>query len=261
VAGVPPDYFSKTGQLWGNPIYRWDVLQQTGYQWWFQRIGHSLHFFDILRIDHFRGFVGYWEVPAKEKTAIHGRWVEVPSHDFFTALLKKFPAQSLIAEDLGLITPDVKEVMNHFGFSGMRILQFGFESDPANHPYLPHNYIPNCIVYSGTHDNNTLRGWFENEATLEDKQRLFQYLGREIHSGELPKELIRLLMMSIANTVILPIQDLLGLGEEARMNRPSVALGNWEWRLLPSQLTSAHKEMLLELTSIYGRALSSILSV
>jgi len=255
VAGVPPDYFSQTGQLWGNPIYRWDALQKTGYQWWFERMGHNLRLLDFLRIDHFRGFVAYWEVPAAEETAINGRWVEAPAHDFFTALLEKLPADSLIAEDLGLITEEVKAVMNRFGFPGMRILQFAFAGDLATHPFLPHNYIPNCISYTGTHDNNTLKGWFENEAKPEDKQRLFRYIGRELTSEQLPKELIRLLMMSIANTVILPMPDLLGLGEEARMNRPSIARGNWEWRLLPDQLTPSHKELLLELTSIYGRAL------
>jgi 4-alpha-glucanotransferase len=218
-------------------------------------MGHNLRLLDFLRIDHFRGFVAYWEVPAAEETAINGRWVEAPAHDFFTALLEKLPADSLIAEDLGLITEEVKAVMNRFGFPGMRILQFAFAGDLATHPFLPHNYIPNCISYTGTHDNNTLKGWFENEAKPEDKQRLFRYIGRELTSEQLPKELIRLLMMSIANTVILPMPDLLGLGEEARMNRPSIARGNWEWRLLPDQLTPSHKELLLELTSIYGRAL------
>ena len=256
VAGVPPDYFSQTGQLWGNPIYRWDILRQTGYSWWFERIGHNLQLLDILRIDHFRGFIAYWEVPATEKTAIQGQWVEAPAHDFFGSLLQMFPAEALIAEDLGLITQDVKNVMNRFGFPGMRILQFAFDGDLATHPFLPHNYVPNCIVYTGTHDNNTITGWFKNEATPETQQRLFRYLGRHVSESELPKELIRILMMSIANTVIIPMQDLLGLGEEARMNRPSTAHGNWEWRLRPEQFTPPHQEMLLELTTIYGRALS-----
>ena len=190
-----------------------------------------------------------------EKTAIEGQWVEAPAHDFFPALLQTFPAESLIAEDLGLITEDVKDVMNRFGLPGMRILQFAFGGDLATHPYLPHNFVPHCIAYTGTHDNNTMRGWFENEAGPEDKQRLFRYIGKHVSSNELPIELIRLLMMSIANTVIIPVQDLLSLGEEARMNRPSTAKGNWEWRLLPDQLTPSCKEMLLELTSIYRRAL------
>jgi 4-alpha-glucanotransferase len=254
VAGVPPDYFSKTGQLWGNPIYRWDILKKTGYRWWFQRIGHNLFLFDALRLDHFRGFVGFWEVPSTEETAIHGKWVKAPAIDFFTALLKKFPAQSIIAEDLGVITPDVKEVMNRFGFPGMRILQFAFGEDCPTHPYLPHNYMPNTLVYTGTHDNNTIRGWFENEATSDDKKRLFRYVGREILPEECPKELHRLAMMSVANTVIVPVQDLLDLGEEAKMNRPSVAHGNWEWRLSPDQLSCSRAERLREMTTIYGRA-------
>jgi 4-alpha-glucanotransferase len=257
VAGVPPDYFSKTGQLWGNPIYRWDILKKTGYRWWFQRIGHNLLLFDYLRLDHFRGFVGFWEVPSTEGTAIQGKWLKAPAIDFFTALLKKFPAHSIIAEDLGVITPDVKEVMNRFGFPGMRILQFAFGENCPTHPYLPHNYLPNTLVYTGTHDNNTIRGWFDNEATPEDKKRLFRYLGREILPEDCPRELHRLAMMSVAHTVIVPVQDLLGLGEEAKMNRPSVAHGNWEWRLLPDQLNSSCAERLGEMTTVYGRAPSS----
>ena len=255
VAGVPPDYFSPTGQLWGNPIFRWDVLRQTGYAWWLERIRHNLRLLDFLRIDHFRGFVAYWEVPATEKTAIQGQWVEAPANDFFAALLEKIPAHSLIAEDLGVITQEVVDVMNQFGFPGMRILQFAFDGDLATHPFLPHNYTSNCIAYTGTHDNNTVRGWFESEITAESRRKLFCYLGREPSCDDLPKELIRLLMMSIAKTVIIPMQDLLGLGEDARMNRPSTARGNWEWRLLPDQVTPVHQEMLLELTSIYRRAL------
>jgi 4-alpha-glucanotransferase len=253
VAGVPPDYFSKTGQLWGNPTFRWDYLQKTGYQWWFDRISHNLRLFDILRLDHFRGFVAFWEVPAMETTAIHGKWVEAPATDFFTALLKKFPAHAFIAEDLGIITPDVKEVMERFGFPGMRVLQFAFGEDQPNHPYLPHNFIPNTMVYTGTHDNNTVRGWFENETTSQDQKRIFRYLGKKIPSKQLPAELIRLAMMSVAKTVVIPAQDILGLDEEARMNRPSTLSGNWEWRLLPDQLTSLHAERLLELTTIYRR--------
>ena len=254
VAGVPPDYFSKTGQLWGNPIYRWDLLQKTRYPWWFERIGHNLELFDILRIDHFRGFVGFWEVPAAEKTAIHGQWVQAPSGDFFEALLDRHSADLFIAEDLGYITEDVKEVMNRFGFPGMRILQFGFDGDPARHPYLPHNFIVNCVAYTGTHDNNTVRGWLEREIKPEEKKNLHRYLGREVSNEEVSRELIRILMMSVAHTVIVPIQDLLGLGEEGRMNRPSTPAGNWEWRLLPDQVTQRHADLLGEWTSIYGRA-------
>lgn len=253
VAGVPPDYFSKTGQRWGNPIYRWDVLQGTGFQWWLQRVAHNLRIFDVMRIDHFRGFIAFWEVPVTEKTAIQGKWVKAPAEAFFTTLLEKFPVTVFIAEDLGLITQDVKEIINRFGFPGMRVLLFAFDEDLPTHPYLPHNYISNTIAYTGTHDNNTTRGWFENEATPQDRQRLFRYLGREVAAELLPKELLRLLMMSVAKTVIVPVQDILGLGREARMNIPSTTTGNWEWRLLPDQLTPAHAEMLGEMTSTYGR--------
>lgn len=258
VAGVPPDYFSKTGQLWGNPTFRWDCLQKTDYRWWFGRISHNLLIFDILRLDHFRGFVGFWEVPSSETTAVNGEWVEAPANDFFTAMLKKFSAHAFIAEDLGIITPDVKEVMDRFGFPGMRILQFAFGEDQPNHPYLPHNFIPNTVAYTGTHDNNTVRGWFENETTPQDRKRIFRYVGREVSPEQLPIALIRLAMMSVANTVIIPAQDVLGLGEEARMNRPATLSGNWEWRLLPDQLTLSHAEILLELTETYARSNKNI---
>ena len=254
VAGVPPDYFSRTGQLWGNPIYRWEVLKETGYQWWFQRIGHNLQLLDIMRIDHFRGFVGFWEIPANEKTAVNGQWAEGPAADFFSGLLNKFPGISIIAEDLGFITSDVREMMERFGFPGMRVLQFAFGENQSTHPFLPHNYVPNTLVYTGTHDNNTTRGWFENEASPEERSRLLRYLGRDLSGEQVPKELIRLAMMSVANTAIIPMQDLLGLGEDARMNFPSTTHGNWEWRLLPDQFKSAPTEWLLELTDTYGRA-------
>jgi 4-alpha-glucanotransferase len=254
VAGVPPDYFSRTGQFWGNPIYRWEVLRETGYQWWFQRIGHNLQLLDIIRIDHFRGFVGFWEIPAGEKTAVNGQWVEAPAADLFPALLSKFPGISIIAEDLGFITSDVREMMERFGFPGMRVLQFAFGDDQSDHPFLPHNYVPNTIVYTGTHDNNTTRGWFENDASAQERSRLLRYLGKDLSGERVPKELIRLAMMSVANTAIIPMQDLLGLGEDARMNFPSTTHGNWEWRLLQDQFKSATTEWFLEMTETYGRA-------
>ena len=253
VAGVPPDYFSETGQLWGNPVYRWDVIKEKGYEWWVNRIAHNLRFLDIIRIDHFRGLVGYWEVPAAEKTAIHGRWVEGPSSDFINYLIRKFPYLPMIAEDLGVITPDVREVMNRFEFPGMKVLLFAFGDNLPNNPYIPYNLPKNCIAYTGTHDNNTARGWFEKEATPDEKRRLFQYLGRIVSSEELPRELIRLLMMSVASTVIFPIQDILGLGEEARMNIPSTGEGNWEWRLSSHLFETAPIDWLRETTEIYGR--------
>ena len=253
VAGVPPDYFSKTGQLWGNPVYRWETLKSTGYAWWIHRAEHQMKLFDLVRLDHFRGLVGYWEVPAGESTAINGRWVEAPAEDFFGVLLKRFPYLPVIAEDLGFITPDVREVVRRFDFPGIKVLLFAFGEDfPAN-PYIPHNLARNCVMYTGTHDNNTVRGWFENEATSKEVQRFYRYLGREAPAEEIHWEFIRLTMMSVADTVILPVQDILGIGEEARMNRPATTQGNWQWRLLPAQLTPRLSRRLLEMTEIYGR--------
>ena len=254
VSGVPPDYFSETGQLWGNPVYRWNVLKKSNFQWWIGRIAHNLKLFDVVKIDHFLGLVAYWEIPAGEKTAINGRWVKAPAKDFLNTLNKNFPYLPIVAEDLGVVTPDVREVMNHFGLPGMKILQFAFGEDNPMHPFLPHNYEKNFLVYTGTHDNNTVRGWFEEEASTEDKRRLFRYLGREVPVEEIHWELIRLAMMSVAQSVILPMQDVLGLGQEARMNRPSIAHGNWEWRLRPGQITALVSEKLMEVTEIFGRS-------
>ncbi|MFH2012124.1 MAG: 4-alpha-glucanotransferase [Pseudomonadota bacterium] len=254
VAGVPPDYFSETGQLWGNPVYQWDALKERNYDWWSKRISHNLKYFDLVRVDHFRGFVGYWEVPAGECTAMNGRWVEAPGENLFNTLLRKFPYLPMIAEDLGVITPDVREVMNRFDFLGMKVLLFAFGNDISTNPYIPHNIVQNCVIYTGTHDNNTVRGWFEKEASFEEKKRLFQYLGHEVSVEDINWEMIRLAMMSVANIAIFPMQDILGLGEMARMNRPSTTQGNWIWRLLPEQLTPDLYAKLLEVTEIYGRA-------
>ncbi|HVP78881.1 MAG TPA: 4-alpha-glucanotransferase [Thermodesulfobacteriota bacterium] len=254
VSGVPPDYFSETGQLWGNPVYRWDVLKESNYRWWRGRIAHNLELFDVLRIDHFLGLVAYWEIPASEKTAINGQWIKAPANDFLNTLNENFPHFPIVAEDLGLVTPEVREVMNHFGLPGMKILQFAFGEDNPLHPFLPHTYEKNFVVYTGTHDNNTVRGWFEGEASADEKRRLFRYLGREVPVEEIHWALIRLAMMSVARWVILPLQDVLGLGAKARMNKPSVAHGNWEWRLLPGQLTTLASEKLLEVTEVFGRS-------
>ncbi len=252
-AGVPPDYFTTTGQLWGNPVYHWEILQKTGFKWWLQRIARSMVLYDIVRIDHFRGFVAYWEVPAHEQTARNGAWVAAPAAAFFKKLTKKFPSLSLIAEDLGVITDDVREIMQRFGFPGMKVLQFAFGEDLPTHPYLPHNYIPHCVVYTGTHDNNTTRGWFEQETTAEDRSRLFHYLGRDVSAEEISAAFIRLAMMSVANTVIFPLQDVLGLGAASRMNRPGSATGNWEWRAMTDQIAASCADNLASLTRTYGR--------
>ena len=254
VAGVPPDYFSETGQLWGNPVYDWEYLRDTRYSWWIKRLGHNLKLTDIIRLDHFRGLVSYWEVPAGEETAVNGRWVDVPAEDFLKALLKRFPNLPVIAEDLGIITADVREVMNRFDFPGMKLLIFAFGDDFPNGAYLPHNYSRNCVVYTGTHDNNTAKGWFRSEANPKDKKRLFSYVGREVEEENVHWELIRLAMGSVANTVIIPMQDILGLGEESKMNLPATSDGNWQWRLDPRQITSLLSDKLRKITETYGRA-------
>jgi 4-alpha-glucanotransferase len=254
VAGVPPDYFSETGQLWGNPVYRWDVLREREYGWWIQRVEHNLVLFDLIRVDHFRGLVGYWAVPAGETNAVNGRWIEAPAEDLLNKLFRRFPYLPIIAEDLGVITPDVREIMHRFELPGMKVLLFAFGEDLPTNPYIPHNLPRNCVLYTGTHDNNTTRGWFEREATPEIKERLFRYLGREVPVEDIHRELIRLAMMSVANIVIIPMQDVLGLREEARMNRPATPEGNWRWRLSPEQLTPSITDMLWGMTELYGRA-------
>lgn len=254
VAGVPPDYFSATGQLWGNPVYRWEVMRETGYAWWVQRLEHNLRLFDRVRLDHFRGFVGYWVVSAAATTAVNGKWEPAPAHDFFTTLSGHFPVLPVIAEDLGVITPDVRETMAEFNFPGMAVLQFAFSEDLPTNPYAPHNHTRNAVVFTGTHDNNTTRGWFHRELNERGRERLSQYLGRRVEEAEVHWELIRLAMMSVSNTVIIPMQDVLGLGEEARMNVPSVARGNWGWRLRPEQLTRELAGLMDKLTRLYARA-------
>ncbi len=253
VAGAPPDYFSETGQRWGNPVYDWAELQRTGFAWWIRRLRHNLQLCDLLRLDHFRGLVAYWEIPAEEQTAVKGKWVQVPVKDFFETLKKELSSLPLILEDLGLITPDVKEVMQELGYPGMKVLLFAFGPDLPTNPYAPHNYIRNCVVYTGTHDNNTIRGWFEKEAGAEERRRLEDYTGQELNAQTLPVVLIRLAMSSVARICILPLQDLLGLGAEARMNLPSQSSGNWEWRVQTNQLTENVRHALLEKTRIYGR--------
>ncbi|MBI4846268.1 MAG: 4-alpha-glucanotransferase [Candidatus Omnitrophica bacterium] len=253
VAGVPPDYFSKTGQLWGNPVYDWDALKKNKYKWWIKRVEHNLKLFDLARIDHFRGFVDFWEVPSGEETAVNGKWQKAPALDFFNVLLKRFPGLPIIAEDLGIITEEVKDVMKFFKFPGMKILIFAFGEDLIKHPFLPHNYTENCVVYTGTHDNNTIKGWFEFEARIEDKNRLVEYIGHKVLIDKIHWEFIELAMKSIAKVVIFPLQDVLGLGGESRMNIPGVAGGNWQWRLNFEQITSQTVKRLAQLTKSNSR--------
>ncbi|MFY9545931.1 MAG: 4-alpha-glucanotransferase [Candidatus Methanoculleus thermohydrogenotrophicum] len=254
VAGVPPDIFSKTGQLWGNPVYDWPALRERGYDWWMRRIRRSGELYDLFRIDHFRAFADYYEIPAGDKTAEHGTWVDGPGTDFFEVLARQFPCFAIVAEDLGANTPAVQVLLDRFGFPGMKILLFAFGEGLPRSAHIPHNYVPNLICYTGTHDNNTARGWFEEEASEEDKQRFFAYIGREVTADEVPRELILLAMRSVARTSIIPLQDILGLGAEARMNYPSTSDGNWEWRMTPAEFADAPFDRLRRLTELCGRA-------
>jgi 4-alpha-glucanotransferase len=260
VAGVPPDYFSTTGQLWGNPLYNWDRMLADGFRWWIQRVRATLQTVDIVRIDHFRGFAACWEIPGGDKTAERGRWVEAPGRELFTAIRKALGELPIIAEDLGVITPDVEALRDDFGFPGMRVLQFAFTSDTKNID-LPHNYHKNVVVYSGTHDNDTTVGWFSSiagagstrnaEQIERERRRCMRYLntgGEEIHW-----DFMRTVLASVANKAIVPLQDLLGLGTEARMNLPNSMSGNWVWRFKAGALTHEIGARLKELTELYGR--------
>jgi 4-alpha-glucanotransferase len=253
VSGVPPDYFSTDGQLWGHPVYRWDAHRETRYEWWIRRFARNLALFDYVRIDHFRGLVAYWEVSAGEATAVNGRWVQTPAEDFFTELRHRFLCLPVIAEDLGVITADVRETMQRHGFPGMRVLMFGFAEEPARNVNAIHNTPENCVVFTGTHDNNTVKGWFETEASALEKRRLALTLGREPAVDELHWDMIRLAMMSPARMCIIPVQDLLCLGSEARINTPGRWEGNWLWRMQPGQFAALPQKRLLELTEAFGR--------
>jgi 4-alpha-glucanotransferase len=251
MAGVPPDYFSETGQLWGNPVYNWEKLEQDHFRWWVQRFQATLDYVDIVRIDHFRGFEAYWVVEQGETTAINGKWVEAPGVPFFKVVKEKLGELPIIAEDLGTITPEVEDLRDRFEFPGMKILLFAFGGGPDN-PYLPFNYSRNCVAYTGTHDNDTSVGWFNSLSTGE-KENLVRYLGHLSPEG-IHWDLIRLALSSVANQAITPVQDLLGLGTEARMNFPSKAEGNWEWRYRADALTEELRDRLKTLTYTYGRA-------
>jgi 4-alpha-glucanotransferase len=261
VAGVPPDYFSATGQLWGNPLYNWDHMRVDGFKWWIRRVRATLDTYDIARIDHFRGFAACWEIPGGDKTAERGRWVEAPGRELFTAIRAALGELPIIAEDLGVITPDVEALRDDFGFPGMRILQFGFSSTPKNFD-LPHNYHRNVVVYTGTHDNDTAVGWFSSvagegstrDAKQIEREREFCLKYLNIEAKEINWDFIRAVLASVANTAVVPLQDVLGLGNEARMNLPNSTQGNWAWRYQAAALTKEIATRLKELTHLYGRA-------
>ncbi len=260
VAGVPPDYFSATGQLWGNPIYNWDAMREDGFRWWISRVRATLKTVDVVRVDHFRGFAAAWEVPGGDTTAVNGQWVNVPGVALFNSLKNALGDLPFWAEDLGVITPDVEELRDGFGFPGMRILQFAFGGDAKNHD-LPHNYISNSVAYTGTHDNDTTVGWFNSgigagstrDVSQIKKEHDFclKYLdsdGREIHW-----DFVRAVWSSVANSALVPMQDLLGLGNDARMNLPGSTKGNWYWQCQDGDFSDEIAERLKSLTEIYGR--------
>ena len=251
MAGVPPDYFSETGQLWGNPVYDWEQLKKTEFKWWIRRVEAILEYVDIIRIDHFRGFQAYWAVPQGETTAMNGTWLEAPGDEFFQLLAKQLGQLPIVAEDLGVITPEVEALRDKFEFPGMKILQFAFDSDRAN-GFLPYNYTNRkCIVYTGTHDNNTTVGWF-NERSPEANAHVLDYLGCLCDDG-IHWAMIRLALSSVGNTVVMPFQDILGLGTDAKMNTPSQATGNWTWRCRTESFNDELSGRLKYLTYLYGR--------
>ncbi|MCS7226638.1 MAG: 4-alpha-glucanotransferase [Gloeomargarita sp. SKYB31] len=251
MAGVPPDYFSETGQLWGNPVYNWDVLVETDFAWWVQRLRHLLQLVDIIRIDHFRGLESFWRVPRGETTAINGEWVPAPGADLFRTLQRELGELPIIVEDLGVITPEVEALRDEFQFPGTKVLQFGFDGNPDN-PFLTYNFTPHCVVYTGTHDNPTTVAWYA-ALDAETQRRVIRYLGHLSAQG-IHWDLIRLAMMSVARWCIIPFQDVLGLGPEGRMNAPGATNGNWEWRCAVDCLTSDLAARLAHLTRTYGRA-------
>lgn len=254
VAGVPPDFFSETGQLWGNPIYNWDELEKTNFEWWIERFKTTLEYADYVRIDHFRAFEAYWRIPGGEKNAMGGEWIKAPGFEFFEKLKQEIGKLPVLAEDLGVITPEVEELRDHFQFPGMKILQFAFGGD-SDSVHLPHNYPQNCLVYTGTHDNDTALGWWES-AGSDVKQHFAKYVGYSSPDEikDISWVLIRLALSSVASLAVIPLQDILGLGHEARMNDPSNNAGNWRWRYGSSDLlTSELSDRLLKLNQLYQR--------
>jgi 4-alpha-glucanotransferase len=260
VSGVPPDYFSVTGQLWGNPIYRWDRLAETGYRWWIDRFRGCLTLFDVVRLDHFRGFEAYWEVPAGETTAIRGRWVKGPGAEFLSALQSVFGDLPIVAENLGVITPGVEELRQQFGLPGMCLLQFAFGNDPQGPSFRPHNYIRSLVAYTGGHDNDTTGGWWsggvgDSTRSVEDIRKEHDFTKKYLGFDEEPIQwvFIRAVLASVADIAIIPLQDVLGLGTEARMNLPGRMSGNWKWRFEPAALTDECRDRLYQLNKIYDR--------
>jgi 4-alpha-glucanotransferase len=249
VAGVPPDYFSATGQLWGNPLYNWTRMEADGFDWWKRRLGSQLELFDFLRVDHFRGFDACWAVAAHEQTAENGYWQPTPGRALFDALVDAFGELPLVAEDLGVITHEVEQLRDGYGLPGMKILQFAFDSD-AHNPYLPHNHVENCVVYTGTHDNDTTLGWFDSRSP-ELQHRICEYLGADM--DDMPWPIMRSAFASVARLAVVPMQDVLALGSADRMNMPGTTSGNWQWRFRWEQLEEGLDERIMHLCRLYGR--------
>ncbi len=250
VAGVPPDYFSATGQRWGNPLYNWEAMQADGFKWWIERIQSQLELFDVVRVDHFRGFEAYWEIPAEAKTAVEGHWVKAPGEVLLHTLHEHFDGLPLVAEDLGVITPEVEALRRRFDLPGMKVLQFAF-SGGADNPYLPHNHEVNSVVYTGTHDNDTTLAWYQ-KLPAEQQRLIEDYLGYPV-GGSMPWPLIRTALASVACLAVLPMQDVLGLGEGERMNTPGTRSGNWQWRFDWPQIPADLSGRLRHLLHLYGR--------
>lgn len=255
VAGVPPDYFDSNGQLWNMPVYNWQRLKDYGYDWWMKRLARNMEFFDLLRLDHFRAFSAFWEVPAGDKTAINGKWTKGPGVEFFNALKEKFPNMPFVAEDLGDIDQAVYDLRDQFGLPGMQVLQFGFDHNMSTNLHAPHNHNKNSLVYTGTHDNNTLRGWYDRDLGKTGKQRLQDYAGKKIGSSQLHWEMIRMAFASPARTAIIPMQDYMGLGKGARMNTPSTSGGNWTWKIKDLGVPSTMTEKIKKFTVMYNRTM------
>lgn len=253
VAGVPPDYFSPDGQRWGNPIYRWDRMRSNGYRWWKRRMARILDRVDLVRLDHFRGFDAYWEIPADHDTAVNGAWRDGPGIAFFESLEEDLGPLPVVAEDLGIITDSVRTLRDRMDFPGMAVLQFAFDDDPSN-AFLPHNYDRNLVAYTGTHDNNTLQGWWNEELHGDGRAYAERYLDLDRCDGPAHDRCLRALLRSVADRVVTPLQDVLGLGQEARMNVPGEPGGNWRWRYTPDALDEAALDRLRELTETFGRA-------
>ena len=254
VSGVPPDFFSEDGQLWGTPVFNWKELEKNNFQWWILRINHNLKLFGLLRLDHFRAMSAYWEVPAGEETARNGKWVKSPGKAILSLVKAQHPEMPIIAEDLGEIDQPVYDLIEYFNLPGMRLLLFAFGDDLAfESSFLPHNHVQNCIVYTGTHDNVTACAWFESAKTA-DKKRLKEYSKQEVTKENVHKVLMVMAYQSVAQLAVLPMQDVLGLGKEAIMNKPSTNNGNWEWRLTPEQFTKKVAKEVREMAGLYGRA-------